>query len=365
VISRMHKLSFFLAVPWVSGCVAFHAGAMPGEPRDATYAEIRDVRMRYRDEGPPDAPAIVMIHGFASSLETWLAVTPSLRDRYRVLSLDLKGFGWTDRPEGDYSPEAQAQLVYALMDERGIDRAAIVAHSYGSSVALQMALLRPERVTRIALYDAWVYSSQLPVFFHLARAEGVGEAMFATWYGERTEDRMALAFYDQRYVTMQLIDDVERALQRPGTYAAALESVRAMHYERVEGHYREVEQPVLLQWGREDRVTPLSVGERLLRDLPDATLVEHPRCGHFPMIEAIDASNHRLTTFLDAGVTNGRWNEPTRGGEVPTGTGRDDMSGSSGVTGNFGVTGSDDVRASDHGGDHASPSDAADAEAAQ
>ncbi|MBN8609995.1 MAG: alpha/beta fold hydrolase [Deltaproteobacteria bacterium] len=316
--SSMRGLLFFLALPWMAGCVTFHAGAMPGEPRDATYAQIRGVRMRYRDEGPPDAPAIVMIHGFASSLETWLAVTPSLRDRYRVLSLDLKGFGWTDRPEGDYSPEAQARGVLALMDERGIDRAAIVAHSYGSSVALQMALLAPQRVTRLSLYDAWVYSSQLPVFFHLARAESVGEAMFATWYGERAEDRMALAFYDQRYVTMELIDAVDAALQRPGTYAAALASVRAMHYERIESRYREVEQPVLLQWGREDRVTPISVGERLLRDLPDAELVEHPRCGHFPMIEAIDASNHRLVEFLDAGLANGRWSEATSGGDVPS-----------------------------------------------
>lgn len=311
-----------LAAPLLGGCVSFHAGAMPGEPTDATYAEIRDVRMRYRDEGPRDAPAIVMIHGFASSLETWLAVTPSLRDRYRVLSLDLKGFGWTDRPEGDYSPEEQAQLVLALMDERGIDRAALVAHSYGSSVALQIALLHPERVTRIALYDAWVYSSQLPVYFHLARAEGVGEAMFATWYGERAEDRMAMAFYDQRYVTMELIDAVDAALDRPGTYAAALAAVRAMHYERIEGRYGEVRQPVLLQWGREDRVTPLSVGERLLRDLPDAELVEHPLCGHFPMIEAIDASNHRLVEFLDAGLTNGLWTEATSGGEdVPASQG--------------------------------------------
>jgi pimeloyl-ACP methyl ester carboxylesterase len=333
----MHKFWFFLAAPWLGGCVSFHAGAMPGEPRDATFVELRGTRVRFRDEGPTDAPAVVLIHGFASSLETWTAVTPTLRDRFRVVSLDLKGFGWTDRPEGDYSPEAQARLVLALMDERGVERAAVVAHSYGSSVALQMALLRPERVTRLALYDAWVYSSQLPAFFHVARAEGVGEAMFATWYGERTEERLALAFHDQRHVTMELVDDVERALRRPGTYAAALASVRAMRFERIEGRYREVRAPVLLQWGREDRVTPVSVGERLLRDLPDAELVVHPLCGHFPMIEALAASNARLGEFLDDGVANGRWNvegdatsadvrarneetDRTAGGEAETGT---------------------------------------------
>ncbi len=298
------------------GCVSFHRGAMRGEPEGATFAELRDARVRYRDEGPEGAPAVVLVHGFASALESWVTVTPALRERYRVLSLDLKGFGWTDRAEGDYSPEEQARIVLGLMDARGIDRAAIVAHSYGSSVALQLALLAPERVSRIALYDAWVYSDQLPTFFHVARADGIGEAMFATWYGERAEDRLALAFYDERYVTMELVDDVQRALDRPGTYAAALAAVRGMHYEAVEGRYREIAQPVLLQWGREDRVTPLAYGERLLRELPDAELVTHPRCGHFPMIEAIDASNHRLVAFLDAGLEQGRWPASSSGEEA-------------------------------------------------
>jgi pimeloyl-ACP methyl ester carboxylesterase len=303
---RSFALSFTLALG-LTGCVSFHRGAMHGEPAAATFAELRGARVRFRDEGAEGAPTVVLIHGFASALESWVTVTPALRERYRVLSLDLKGFGWTDRAEGDYSPEEQARIVLALMDARGIDRAALVAHSYGSSVALQLALLAPERVSRIALYDAWVFSDQLPAFFHVARSDGVGEAMFATWYGERAEDRLALAFYDERYVTMELVDDVARALERPGTYAAALAAVRGMHYERVERRYREIAQPVLLQWGREDRVTPLAYGERLLRELPDAELVSHPRCGHFPMIEAVEASNRRLASFLEAGVVDGRW----------------------------------------------------------
>ena len=80
--------------------------------------------------------------------------------------------GWTDRPEGDYSPEAQAKLVLRLLDQRGVSRTAIVAHSWGSSVALAASMQAPERVTKLALYDAWVYEEQLPTFFHWARAEG-------------------------------------------------------------------------------------------------------------------------------------------------------------------------------------------------
>lgn len=287
-----------LLVACASGCLAHHAGAMPGEPADGTFVTVEGVRVRYLDVG--EGPVVVLLHGFASSIENWLAVIPALKGKYRVLAVDLKGFGWTDRPVGDYSPAAQAALVRAVMKERGVDRAAIVAHSWGSSVALAFALAFPEATERLALYDAWVYESQLPSMFQLARAKGLGEFLFAAFYSERGEERLANAFYDPEIIPEKLVEDVERAMERPGTRAAALEAVRGMRFSEVEGRYASIKAPTLLLWGREDIVTPLSVGERLSRELPNARLVVYPRCGHFPMIEAIAASNQELLTFLGA-----------------------------------------------------------------
>lgn len=281
-----------------SGCLHFHAGAMPGEPEKASYLALEDARVRYVDEG--EGPPVVLVHGFASSLETWAAVIPELKKSHRVLALDLKGFGWTDRPQGDYSPLAQAKLILALMDAKGIDRAAVVAHSWGASVALALALEAPERVSRLALYDAWVYESQLPTFFQFAKAPALGELLFGLFYGERSDERMALAFYDPKFVTEKLVEDVEKALQRPGTRAAALAAVRGQRYAEVEERYRTVAVPTLLLWGREDLTTPVSIGERLVRQLPQSRLVIYPRCGHFPMLEAAPESTRELAEFLSA-----------------------------------------------------------------
>jgi pimeloyl-ACP methyl ester carboxylesterase len=153
-------------------------------------------------------------------------------------------------------------------------------------------------VTKIALYDAWVYEEQLPTFFHWARADGVGEMLFGLYYKERADERMALAFFDKRYVTEHLVEEVDGALERPGTVAAALAAVRGQRYADVESKYRTIDKPTLLLWGREDLVTPIKYGERLVRDLPNAKLVTYPRCGHFPMIEARDASTRELVAFL-------------------------------------------------------------------
>jgi pimeloyl-ACP methyl ester carboxylesterase len=281
-----------------TGCLAHHSGPLPGEP-DATYTQIDDTRVRYVDTGGDGAP-VVLIHGFAASLGTWSGVIPHLEPNHRVIALDLKGFGWTDRPEGDYDPDTQAQLVFGLLDELGVDQTAVVAHSWGSSVALAMAHLQPERVERIALYDAWVYEEQLPVFFHWSRLEGLGEVLFALFYKERPADKLEGAFYDSSVVPQSLVDEVEEALDRPGAVAAALAAVRGQDYSEIQKRYPSVTQPTLLLWGREDGVTTLDFGERLYTELPNAELVVYPQCGHFPMIEAYWPSTRELVAFLAA-----------------------------------------------------------------
>jgi pimeloyl-ACP methyl ester carboxylesterase len=280
---------------------SFYDGIPPGGPKDAYYADIGGAHLRFVDEG--EGPAVVLIHGFASALDTWRGVMGELKKTHRVLALDLKGFGWSSRPDGDYSPQAEAQLVLALMDQRNIKNAAVVAHSWGSSVALAMAIAAPERVTKIALYDAWVYEEQLPTTFLWARANVIGEALFDLFYAERPDEKMARAFYDpNKYVTEKFLEDVERALDRPGTTAAALAAVRGQRFTDVQTQYHEVKQPVLLLWGREDEVTLLTFGDRLARDLPHARLVVYPHCGHMPMIEAAGASTDELEKFLDEGA---------------------------------------------------------------
>ena len=268
--------ALIVALSALSGCLAFHPGALPHEPRKTSFgpAQFKTVlgtRVHYIDVG--EGPPVVLIHGFASSLNAWKGLVTALEKNHRVIALDLKGFGWTDRPEGDYSPKAQGKLVFGLLDSLGVDHASLVAHSWGSSVALQMALDAPARIDRIALYDAWVYEEQLPTFFLWARADGIGEALFSMFYDERADDKMALAFYDKNNVTEALVESVEEQLDRPGTTAAALAAVRGQHYGEAQKRYGTIDKPVLLLWGREDKVTTLDYGERLSKDRPRAKLI--------------------------------------------------------------------------------------------
>ncbi len=296
----MRALATLVAALVLAGCPSFHATRLPGTPPDATFVDVDGVSVHYREQG--QGPAVVLIHGYGASLESWAGVAPVLAADHRVIAVDLKGFGWTSRPEGDYSAAAQAQLVWHVLDKLGVADVAIVGHSWGSSVALAMAVAHPERTRRVALYDAYVYDEQVPSFFRWAQLGGLGEVLFGLFYRERIEDRAPLAYRDERYVTQARIDRVEDDLARPGTVAAALAVARGHHFAELHRALVGFDRPVLLLWGADDQVTPVSFAHRLVNELRDAELKVYPNCGHIPMVEARNASTRDLVTFLSTGA---------------------------------------------------------------
>jgi pimeloyl-ACP methyl ester carboxylesterase len=294
------RCGLLLALLGIAGCGAalrYQYGARPGEPKDATFVYVEGTRVHYLDVG--QGPAVVLIHGFGGGIENWAAVIGPLKKKHRVLALDLKGHGWTDSPRGDYSVAAQARLVLGLLDARGVKEAAVVGHSYGCGVALAVALAAPKRVTRLALFDGYVFEDQFLTANYWLRVPWIGE--FIVWFiASRPDETMHQAFFDPKYVTQKILDDIERGRRRPGwTAAGKLAAMRAMSLYQQDKRYGEISQPALLLWGREDVVTPVSFGERLCRELPNAHILVYPRCGHVPMIEAAGTSTSDLVRFLD------------------------------------------------------------------
>lgn len=303
---KLRSLLHLLPVPMLSfltGCLSYHRGPMPGEPQ-ATYTHVDGVRLRYLDSAeahPEDLqkPTVVLVHGFASSIENWVTVIPALRPSHRILAFDLKGFGWSERPEGDYSNLAQARLLLGLMKQRGIERAALVGHSWGTSVVLSAVVHAPAKVERFVLISPYAYNAQIPTFFHWAQAPGVGESLFGAFYKSAHDERIGLGFYDKKWVTQELVDAVEKAMDRPGTVAAALASARGQNFASLESRYRAVDAPALIMVGREDTVATPHFAQKLSRDLKNARYIEYGECAHFPMIENQSQTNRDLLAFLD------------------------------------------------------------------
>jgi len=242
----------------------------------------------------------------------WTTTTQRRRTRLarqrRVLAVDLPGFGRSDKYARDYSPEALAGTLLALLDQKGVRQVDLIAHSWGSSIALAMALRAPRRVRSLTLLGAWVYEEQLSPFLIWARAPVVGEILFSLFYAERLDDRMALAFYEpDPFVQPDQVDQVRTALGRPGTIASALAAARGQRFAALQRRYGSIRQPALLIWGEQDRVSRLPYGQRLSGDLPNSRLVVLPRCGHIPMVERPAQVARQIEGFwADLGAVAGR-----------------------------------------------------------
>ena len=113
-------------------------------------------KIHYRDQGPKDAPVIVMIHGMSSHLQTWEPLIAEMGDSYRYLSLDLPGFGLTGpNPTGEYGAEVYGAATITVMDAADVDKAVIMGNSMGGWTAWRMGLTYPERIHGLALLDPW------------------------------------------------------------------------------------------------------------------------------------------------------------------------------------------------------------------
>jgi len=267
-------------------------------------------RIHYRDEGNPDGPAVVLIHGSNASLHTWEPWVALLGDTYRVISLDLPGHGLTGRvPDDDYSSAAYVATVAALADHLGIEQFVLGGNSMGGGVTWQFALAHPERVQALLLVNAsglWSWreagpprGSGSPLAFRLLGQDWfrgvaryvdpkplIGQGLRASFYDpERVDDAMV-----QRYSDLAL---------REGSRVATLKRFGALRATGEEPDLGRLAQPTLILWGEHDRLIPPETGERFAAVLPDARLIVYPDAGHIPMEEVAERSAADVRAFLE------------------------------------------------------------------
>ena len=279
----MRLLCLLTSITLLGGCFKFQQGlvSLYGQKN---FVQINKEKIYLEQEGQGEA--VLLVHGFGASHSTWDAMRPALKERYRVLALDLPGHGFSDKYPGDYSMPAIARKVLKVLDSQGVKQVHVVAHSWGTAISLTLAQLAPQRVRSLTLISSFAYEEQLPPFLTWSRVAGLGEILFGMFWTERVDDRLGYAFYDaDRFATPEVADKVRKVYERPGVLAAALAAARGIRFTELQQSYRRMKIPTLVISGREDRVTRLPAARRLNSDLPNSRHVVIPLCGHMAPLE--------------------------------------------------------------------------------
>lgn len=282
----------------------------PDKPRAALeaayagdYATVDGVRLRLRDTGPKGAPAVILLHGFGASLETWEPWAKALSAHYRVIRLDLPGFGLTGAdPTGDYSDAREIKILADLMDQLGVARASLIGNSLGGRIAWTFAAKYPERVTRLVLVSPDGFASP---GFEYGKAPKVPLMMQALPYvapRSLLKANLAIAYGRPASLTDSTLTRYRDLLLAPGVRRAILTRTGQVILVDPAPILSHIETPTLLLWGEKDGMIPIRNADDYLRDLPHATLVRLPGLGHVPFEEDPAASLAPVERFL-AGET--------------------------------------------------------------
>lgn len=268
------------------------------------FVNVDGIRVHYQDFGRPTAPTILLIHGYTASVYIWKTAAPLLaKAGFRVIAIDLVGFGYTEKPRWfPYTIAAQARLVSRFMNRIGVGQATLVGSSYGGAVSATLALDYPERVEKLVMLDA-VINDDLkshPVL-KLVAYRGVGEVLtpFLSDSTMLMRHRMkgTIARSNHHLINEDRVQSVRRPLYAADGHHSLLATSRNWDANRIEADAHLIEQPTLIVWGEEDTVTPLKDGYKLHQEILHSRFVIIKDCGHVPQEERSDLFAKIVTEF--------------------------------------------------------------------
>jgi pimeloyl-ACP methyl ester carboxylesterase len=265
----------------------------------STFVEVAGLRLHLRDTGPREAPAILLLHGFGSSLHTWDDVAPGLEDRFRVIRIDLPGFGLTGAdPSGDYSDARAHVVIAALLDRLGIARVHLVGSSMGGRIAWSFAAAQQARVDRLVLMAPDGFASPGIDYNRAPRVPLMMQALPYTLPPFMVRGGMAPAYADPAAMTDALVERYHAMMIAPGVRRAILDRMGQHILVPPEPLLARIQAPTLLLWGAQDRMVPVTNAEDYLRVLPNARRVVLEATGHVPMEEVPAEVVRVLREFL-------------------------------------------------------------------
>ena len=269
------------------------------ESPDTQFAVIQGQRVHFQDSGPKEAPVLLMLHGFGSSLQTWDAWADSLQKHYRVIRLDLPGFGLSGAsPNNAYSEVDDVQFVGNFVTAMSIPEFSLIGHSMGGKIAWNVAAAYPSKVKQLILIAPDGYADPEDIGakpYEIPRFMQVMKYSLPKFFVRKS---LEPAFYDGKALTEDLLTRYHDFLRAPGVRQAIIDRANQTINTDPVARLKNITAPTLLLWGDSDRMIPPENAARYANVLTTSTTVVLPKQGHLLQEERPQEGLAKVLAFL-------------------------------------------------------------------
>ena len=263
--------------------------------------EVDGLKVHYKETGPQDAPVLLLLHGFGSSLQTWDEWSVKLDPQYRVIRLDLPGFGLTGaNPSNDYSEENDVAILTHFADKLGLNKFSVIGHSMGGKMAWSLAASQPDRVQALVLMapDGFPEAKDIGSKpYEVPAVMGLIQYFLPKYFVKKSIEP---AFVDAGSLNDALVSRYYDMLRAPGVRGAILARSNQTIYTDPVPRLQKIKAPTLLIWGEQDQMIPSSNAQSYAGVLLNSTTVLVPKLGHLLQEEQPEKGLTAVTQFLDA-----------------------------------------------------------------
>lgn len=273
---------------------------------DTQFMTLDDgLKVHFTDTGPQDRSAIVLVHGFSSSLHTWEAWKTNLEVDFRVITLDLPGHGLT-RADDPIQPtiERFAAVVHEVTQDLGVEQFTLAGNSMGGNTAWSYALTYPETLEGLILVDAsgWPETAEesedSPFIFRLLANPVARAVMKDLDMTSLTRSGLEDSYTDQSFITDELVERYVALSRAPGHRETLLGIMAGERVEATGEKLSAIEVPTLIMWGRDDNLVPVSAAQKFADAIAGSTQVIYDGVGHLPQEEAAEQSIADVRAFM-------------------------------------------------------------------
>ena len=253
-----------------------------------------------KGEGEP----VIPIHGFLYDSYMWNKNIDVLADRFKVYAVDLWGFGYSTREPMDYGYPLYANQLLKFMNALNIQKASLIGQSMGGGTSIFFSVNYRDRVNKLILVDPAGMPNPLPLIGKIANLPKLGEFLLGMKSDFYRKMILSTTFiYDKGFITESYFENVTRFHKIKGTTEASLKILRKQFFHTLPDEVHrlaEMDVPVLIIWGRQDKAVPLERGEEMHKVLRGSRLEIFEQAGHCPHDEQSQKFNQLAVDFLSS-----------------------------------------------------------------